>query len=249
MVALPAYAAYADDPTPPPPASVTDVNRSLEQLQAEAAAIQADVAKATIAYTNALKTAQTAEAAAKKAEAYRGQHQGQVATIERRKLGLVTAQAYQLGIPTVMGTESMLWSLAPVAENLQEIADRQTAIRQLGSTQVSQYKQATAAETAAGTAAGDAASQARGGRQGRRQTASSLRQGGPEQGSQRLDGDGRPDWPTWPARPQLSKQLQTTRNQQALANWQTYLTELSAAKVKAPAGCHDQEPANALRPV
>ena len=66
VVALPAY---ADDPTPPPPASVTDVNRSLEELQAEAAAVQADFAKATIAYTNALKAAQTAEATAKKAEA------------------------------------------------------------------------------------------------------------------------------------------------------------------------------------
>ena len=59
---------------------------------------------------------------------------------------MLTAQAYQLGIPTMLGTESMLWSLAPVAENLQEIADRQTAIRQLGSTQVAQYKAATAAE-------------------------------------------------------------------------------------------------------
>ena len=156
VFALPAYAAYADDPTPPPPASVTEVNRSLEQLQAEAAAIQADVAKSTIAYTNALKVAQTAEAAAKKSEAYAASTKGK-ADIERRKLGLVTAQAYQLGIPTVLGTESMLWSLAPVAENLQEIADRQTAIRQLGNTQVSQYKAATGAETTAGTAAGDAA--------------------------------------------------------------------------------------------
>src|SRR5262245_18880081 len=61
VLAVAAMPAYADDPTPstsePPPASVTDVNRSLEQLQAEAAVVQADFAKATIAYTKALKDA------------------------------------------------------------------------------------------------------------------------------------------------------------------------------------------------
>jgi hypothetical protein len=156
LLAVFAVPAYADDPTPPPPASVTDVNRSLEQLQAEAAAIQADFAKTTIAYTNALKAAQTAEAAAKRAEAFAAASKTK-SDAERRRLGILTAQAYQLGIPTVLGTESMLWSLAPVAENLQEIADRQTAIKQLGSTQVAQYKAASAAESAAGTAASDAA--------------------------------------------------------------------------------------------
>ncbi|NUR97656.1 MAG: peptidase M23, partial [Kribbellaceae bacterium] len=150
LLAAVALPAYADDPTPtasqPPPASVTDVNRSLEQLQAEAAAVQADFAKATIAYTKALKEAQAAEAAAKAAEAGASTSKGR-ADEERRRLGVITAQAYQLGIPTVMGTESILWSLAPVAENLQEIADRQTAIVQLGSTQVSQYNTAMAAES------------------------------------------------------------------------------------------------------
>ena len=66
LLAVFALPAYADNPTPPPPASVTDVNRSLEQLQADAAAVQADFAKATIAYTAALKAAQTAEAAARR---------------------------------------------------------------------------------------------------------------------------------------------------------------------------------------
>ena len=111
LLAAVALPAYADDPTPttsePPPASVTDVNRSLEQLQAEAAAVQADFAKATIAYTKALKEAQVAEAAAKKAEASATASKG-LSDEERRRLGVITAQAYQLGIPTVMGTESML---------------------------------------------------------------------------------------------------------------------------------------------
>ncbi len=242
VFALPAYAAYADDPTPPPPASVTDVNRSLEQLQAEAAAIQADVAKSTIAYTNALKIAQTAEAAAKKSEAYAASTKGK-ADIERRKLGLVTAQAYQLGIPTVLGTESMLWSLAPVAENLQEIADRQTAIRQLGNTQVSQYKAATGAETTAGTAAGDAAAK-RAEADKANATAEQLRkdvQSKAASASMAMEGQ----LADLAGATQLSKQLQTTRNQQALANWQAYLTELSATKVKVPPAATIRNP-NAL---
>lgn len=130
LLAVVSLPAYADTPTPPPPASVTDVKRSLEQLQAEAAALQAEFAKATIAYTNALKAAERAEAAAKKAEASAATVGGR-ADEERRRLGVITAQAYQLGIPTTLGAESMIWSLSPVAENLQEIADRQTAIQQL----------------------------------------------------------------------------------------------------------------------
>src|SRR3954452_5188270 len=141
VLAVMALPAYAGTPTPPPPASVTDVKRSLEQLQAEAAALQADFAKATIAYTNALKAAETAAAAAKKAETEATTSTGK-ADEERRKLGVVTAQAYQMGIPTQLGAESILWSLAPVAENLQEIADRQTAIQQIGTTQTAQYNKA-----------------------------------------------------------------------------------------------------------
>jgi hypothetical protein len=59
-LALPAFA----DETPMPPASVTQVptGRSLEQLQAEAAALQADFARATLAYTAAQKKAAQAKA-------------------------------------------------------------------------------------------------------------------------------------------------------------------------------------------
>ncbi|GAA1570525.1 hypothetical protein GCM10009789_25060 [Kribbella sancticallisti] len=240
VFALPSYAAYADDPTTPPPASVTDVNRSLEQLQAEAAAIQADVAKATIAYTSALKVAQATEAVAKKAEAYAANTKGR-SDVERRRLGLLTAQAYQVGIPTVLGTESMLWSLAPVAENLQEIADRQTAIRQLGSTQVSQYKAATAAQNTAGTAAADAATK-RAAADKAAATAEQLRkdvQSKAASASMAMEGQ----LADLAGASQLSKQLQSTRNQQALSNWQTYLAELTATKVKVPAAATVKNPA------
>jgi len=238
VVALPSYAAFAD-PTPPPPASVTDVNRSLEQLQAEAAAIQIDVAKATVAYTNALKVAQATDAIAKKAEAHAATTQNK-SQEERRRLGVLTAQAYQMGIPTVLGTESMLWSLAPVAENLQEIADRQTAIRQLGSTQVSQYKAATAAEATAGTATADAAN--------KRAEADKASKAATELGktvrekaaSAAMAMEGQ--LADLAGATQLSKQLQATRNQQALANWQTYLAELTAAKVKPPAAATIKNP-------
>lgn len=238
VVALPSYAAFAD-PTPPPPASVTDVNRSLEQLQAEAAAIQIDVAKATVAYTNALKVAQTTEAAAKKAETYASSSKNR-SQDERRRLGLLTAQAYQMGIPTVLGTESMLWSLAPVAENLQEIADRQTAIRQLGSHQVAQYKAATAAESTAGTAAADAATK-RAAADAAAKTATELGKTVREKAaSAAMAMEGQ--LADLAGATQLSKQLQTTRNQQALANWQTYLAELAAAKVKPPAAATIKNP-------
>ena len=156
LLAVTTLPAYADDPTPLPPASVTQVGRSLEQLQAEAAALQADFAKATIAYTNALKASRAAEAAAKQAETAAAAAKAK-AEEERHRLGLLMIQAYQLGIPTVIGTESMLWSLAAVAENLQEIADRQTAITQVGNVQVSQYQTAVAAAAVADKASQDAA--------------------------------------------------------------------------------------------
>jgi murein DD-endopeptidase MepM/ murein hydrolase activator NlpD len=236
LLAVIGLPAYADDPTPstsqPPPASVTDVNRSLEQLQAEAAAVQADFAKATIAYTKALKDAQTAEAAAKKAETSAAASRGK-ADDERRQLGLLTAQAYQLGIPTVMGTESMLWSLAPIAENLQEIADRQTAITQLGSTQVSQYKTAMAAENESNrlktdatnkrAAANEAAAKAQ---DLSKQVQQKAADASASMADQAADLD---------VASALSKQLQLARNQQALTRWQTYLTELTTAKITPPA--------------
>jgi murein DD-endopeptidase MepM/ murein hydrolase activator NlpD len=228
--------AVADDPasstSEPPPASVTDVNRSLEQLQAEAAAVQADFAKATIAYTDALKAAEAAEAAAKKAESTAASSKGR-ADEERRRLGLLTAQAYQLGIPTVMGTESILWSLAPVAENLQEIADRQAAITQLGSTQVAQYRTAVAAESesnrlksdavAKRAAANEAAAKAQ-------ELSRQVQQKAADAAAAMADQAANLDVAS-----ALSQQLQTVRNQQALARWQTYLTELNATKVTPPA--------------
>jgi murein DD-endopeptidase MepM/ murein hydrolase activator NlpD len=240
VLALPSYAAYADDPTPPPPASVTDVNRSLEQLQAEAAAIQADVAKATIAYTNALTAAASTEAAAKKAEKFAAASKTK-SEAERRRLGLLTAQAYQMGIPTVIGTESMLWSLAPIAENLQEIADRQTAIMQLGSTQVAQYQTAMAAESTAGTAADDAKTK----RAAADQAATTARSLGEQVKTKAADASMAMNGQLadLAGATQLSTQLQSVRNQQALSRWQTYLAELAAAKVKAPPASMIKNPA------
>ncbi|GAA1566261.1 hypothetical protein GCM10009804_23780 [Kribbella hippodromi] len=242
LLAVIALPAYADDPSPstsPPPASVTDVNRSLEQLQAEAAAVQADFAKATIAYTKALKDAQAAEAAAKKAESTATTSRGK-ADEERRRLGVLTAQAYQLGIPTVMGTESMLWSLAPVAENLQEIADRQTAITQLGSTQVAQYRTAMSAEsesnrlkaeaTTKRTAANEAAAKAQ-------ELSNQVQQQAADATASMADQTADLDVAS-----ALSQQLQKARNQQALTRWQAYLTELTATKVTPPAAAVLKDP-------
>ncbi|GAA1596545.1 peptidoglycan DD-metalloendopeptidase family protein [Kribbella karoonensis] len=218
---------------------MTDVNRSLEQLQAEAAAVQADFAKATIAYTKALKEAQAAESAAKKAEATASTSRSR-SDEERRKLGLLTAQAYQLGIPTVMGTESMLWSLAPVAENLQEIADRQTAIVRLGSTQVAQYNAAMAAEaqtnrlkadaTAKRTAANEAAAKAQ---ELSKQVQQKAAAAAAAMADQTADLD---------VASGVSQQLQTVRDAQALARWKTYLTELTAAKITPPAAAALKNP-------
>ncbi|MEV0284659.1 MULTISPECIES: peptidoglycan DD-metalloendopeptidase family protein [unclassified Kribbella] len=241
LLAVFAVPAYADNtPTPPPPASVTDVNKSLEQLQAEAAAVQADFAKATIAYTTALKAAQTAEAAAKAAETSATASKGK-ADEERRRLGLLTAQAYQTGIPTVLGAESMLWSLAPVAENLQEIADRQTAIQQLGSTQVTQYQTAMTAENEAGKAKAEATSKRAAANEAAakaKQLAQEVQQKAADSAlmaeSQYADLDGASE---------LSKQLQLARNQQALARWQAYLTELATSKIKPPAAAVLKNPA------
>ncbi|MGC4941388.1 peptidoglycan DD-metalloendopeptidase family protein [Kribbella sp. DT2] len=240
VFAVPAYSAYADDPTPPPPASVTDVNRSLEQLRAEAAAVQAEVAKATIAYTNALKTAQTTETAAKRAEAYATTKRAS-SEVERRKLGVLTAQAYQLGIPTVIGTESMLWSLAPIAENLQEIADRQTAIKQLGSTQVAQYNAASAAENAAGTADNDAKTKRKAAddASAKAQQLSKDLQQKAANASMTMEGQ----LADLAGATQLADQLQISRNQQAKSRWQTYLAELTAAGVKPPAASALKDPA------
>jgi murein DD-endopeptidase MepM/ murein hydrolase activator NlpD len=244
-----ALPAYADDPTQPPPASVTGVNRSLEQLQAEAAAVQADFAKATIAYTNALKAAQAAEAVAEKAEAAAAGAKTE-AEQERHRLGLLTVQAYQLGMPTVIGIESMLWSLAPIAENLQEIADRQTAITQAGSMQVTQYQTAMAGAADADIASKDAATK----RAAADQAAAKARQLSQAVAKKAADAAVAMERQVadLAGASELSKQLQDTRNQQALSRWKTYLTELAVTKVKAPAASAITNPAKlpaGLRPL
>jgi murein DD-endopeptidase MepM/ murein hydrolase activator NlpD len=231
--------AYADEPAPPP-ASVTDVNKSLEQMQAEAAAVQAEFARATIAYTNALHAAQVAEAAAKKAEQAAASSKGRAA-VERRRLGQLTAQAYQSGIPTVLGAESMLWSLAPVAENLQDIADRQTAITRMGNNQVAQYKAAKATESAAGTAVADAAVK----RAAADKAAANARRLSDQVRTEAANAarvmEGQAAQLAGAAK--LSDQLQAARNEQALSRWKTYLAELAAAGVKAPPARELRNPA------
>jgi murein DD-endopeptidase MepM/ murein hydrolase activator NlpD len=235
-VALPAYA----DPSEPPPASVTDVSRSLEQLQAEAASLQADFAKATIAYTNALKATQQANAAADLAERNAVTAKAKAAN-ERRRLGVLSAQAYQLGIPTTIGTESMLWSLAAVAENLQEIADRQTAIKTVGDTQVAQYRTAMDAEGAATTAVTDAATK----RAAADKAASTAKTLSEQVRKKAADAaavmQGRLADLTGST--QVSEQAQQTRNKDALSRWKTYLAELTAAGVVAPKASTLRNPA------
>ncbi|WP_405058809.1 peptidoglycan DD-metalloendopeptidase family protein [Kribbella sp. NBC_01505] len=240
VLAVMALPAYAGTPTPPPPASVTDVKRSLEQLQAEAAVLQADFAKATIAYTNALKSAETAEAAAKKAETSASTVTAS-ADEERRKLGVITAQAYQMGIPTQLGAESILWSLAPVAENLQEIADRQTAIQQLGTTQTAQYNKAMNA----GAVADKAKTEADAKRAAAKAAAARAQQLGNEVKQKAADAASRAidQLPELDGASELSKQLQLARNQQALLRWQAYLTELTTAKVTLPPAATIKNPA------
>jgi len=234
-VALPAYA----DPTPPP-ASVTDVNRSLEQLQAEAAALQADFAKATIAYTKALQDTQRADAAADLAEKKAADAKA-VAEAERHRLAVRTVQAYQLGIPTTMGGESLLWSLASIAENLQEIADRQTAITRLGNNQAALYQSAVEAETAASAAATEAAA-----KRSAADQAAAKAQAMKDEVRKKADTAAA----TMQARladlasaTRVSSELQQSRNEQALIRWQTYLTELTAAGVKAPKASTLKDPA------
>ena len=235
-VALPAY---ADQPAPPP-ASVTDVSRSLEQLQAEAASLQADFAKATIAYTNALKATQQANAAADLADRNAATAKAKAAN-ERRRLGVLSAQAYQLGIPTTIGAESMLWSLAAVAENLQEIADRQTAIRTIGDTQVAQYRTAMNAEGTANTTVADAATK----RAAADKAAATAKALSEQVRKKAADAaavmQGRLADLTGST--QVSEQAQQTRNKDALSRWKTYLAELTAAGVVAPKASTLRNPA------
>jgi hypothetical protein len=235
LVAL-ATPAYADDPTPPaspPPASVTKIPTatSLEQMQAEAARLQADFATATIAYTTALKKAQQAKTLADNADR-RVAAARTTAAAARTKLGRLTAQAYQLGIPTSLGAESMLWSLTAVAENVQELADRQSAITVAGTNQAVAYQATVDAEAAAAAAANDAAS--------KREAANKA-----TAEAQKLADDVRKrsaaaavKMQDWLSQMELatavSGQLQKSRNSAALARWRAYLSELSAAQITAP---------------
>ncbi len=225
--------ALADPTTPLPPASVTKVptGRSLEQLQAEAAALQADFAKATIAYTAATKAAEQARAAATAADAKAASTQA-TADEARRRLGRITAQAYQLGIPTSLGAESMLWSLSAVAENLQDLADRQSAITVAGTNQANAYQasvdadnaaQAAATDAAAKRTAADTAAEAAG------KLADDVRQKAAVATQKMQD---------WLSQLELasavSDELQKTRNTAALTRWRSYLTQLTAAGIVAP---------------
>jgi murein DD-endopeptidase MepM/ murein hydrolase activator NlpD len=225
--------ALADPTTPLPPASVTKVptGRSLEQLQAEAAALQADFAKATIAYTAATKKAEQARAAATAADAEAASTQA-AAEEARRRLGRITAQAYQLGIPTSLGAESMLWSLSAVAENLQDLADRQSAITVAGTNQANAYQasvdadnaaQAAATDAAAKRAAADTAAEAAG------KLADDVQQKAAVATQKMQD---------WLSQLELagavSDELQKTRNTAALARWRSYLMQLTTAGISAP---------------
>jgi murein DD-endopeptidase MepM/ murein hydrolase activator NlpD len=241
--------AYADEP--PPPASVTKVPtaRSLEQLQAEAAALQADLAKATIAYTAAVKKAQQAKVAADAAIANAARTSAKAAE-ERRELGRISAQAYQLGIPTSLGAESMLWSLASVAENLQEIADRQSAISVAGTNQANQYQASVDADAAAKAAATDA---------GTKRTAASTAAADTKKLAEEVRAKSNAatqkmqDWLNqMELATAVSDTLQRSRNAAALARWSAYLGELTTAGIKPPKAAALTNPAKlprGLRPL
>jgi hypothetical protein len=241
--------AYADDPAPPPsqpPASVTRIPtaKSLEQMQAEAAQMQADFAKATIAYTTALKKAQEAKTAADNADRTLAAARTTAATA-RSRLGQLTAQAYQLGIPTSLGAESMLWSVSALAENLQELADRQSAITIAGTNQAIAYRDTVDTEEAATKAANDAVA-----------TREAANKASAE--AQKLADDVRKKSAAAAAKMQdwlsqmelataVSGQLQDSRNAAALARWRAYLSELTAAGITAPKAAALKNPANLPR--
>jgi murein DD-endopeptidase MepM/ murein hydrolase activator NlpD len=245
--------AYADDPggTNLPPASVTEVPtaRSLEQLQAEAAALQADLARATIAYTAAVKKAQQAKVAADAAAATAVRTSAKAAE-ERARLGRISAQAYQLGIPTTLGAESMLWSLASVAESLQEIADRQSAITVAGSNQSNAYQASLDAEAAAKAAAADAAAK----RTAAGTAAASAKQLADDVRKKSVTATQKmQDWLSqMELATAVSDTLQRSRNAAALARWSEYLGELTTAGIKPPKAAALSNPArlpHGLRPL
>lgn len=225
-VAMPAYA--DPDPKTLPPASVTEVppRRSLEQMQAEAAKLQAEFAQATIAYTNALRAARTADATAAAAER-RAAALAADAGAAQRSLGRVSAQAYQLGIPPTITAGWMSW--APLAAD------------QPGVQQLTAHQQAAQAEATAATAQSDAtvkraaATKASGQAQ---QLAVKV-----QQKATRSAAAMQAQLAELPGAQQVSAALQRTRNDHAKTRWQTYLAELAAAGVRAPSAAALRDPA------
>jgi murein DD-endopeptidase MepM/ murein hydrolase activator NlpD len=222
--------AYADpDPTNTlPPASVTEVpsQRSLEQMQAEAAKLQAEFARATIAYTNALRVARTADATAAAAERRAAALTAQAAAAQRA-LGRVSAQAYQLGIPATITASWLSW--APLAAD-------QPGVSQLTAHQ--QAAQADAAAAAARAAAAGRRAAATTADVRARQLAANVRQKATESAAAM-----QAQLAELPGAQQVSAALQKTRNDHARTRWQTYLAELAAAGVRAPTAAALRNPA------
>lgn len=218
LVALSAPA-YADDPKVPPsslpPASVTKLptSRSLEQLQAEAAKLQAEFATATIKYTTGLKKAQQAKAAADTADVKLGTAR-RTADAARTRLGRLTAQAYQLGISAIA-----------VAATNQAVA----------------YQQSVAADAAATTAATDSttkrntanltATEAQ-------RLADEVRKKSAAAAAKMQDWLGQMELAT-----AVSGNLQKSRDSAALARWKAYLAELTAAHITPPKASALRNPA------
>ena len=201
--------AYAGKPTPPPslpPASVTKLPtaKSLEQLQADAAKLQADFAKSTIAYTTALKKAQRTTAVADAADRTLVAARAKAADA-RARLGLVTAQAYQLGI---------------------------SAIAVAGTSQAVAYQASVAADTAATNALGDSTAKREAANKAgadAQKLADEVRNKSAAAAAKTQDWLSQMELAT-----AVSGQLQRSRNAAARSRWQAYLAELAAARISPP---------------
>lgn len=201
--------AYAGKPSPPPslpPASVTKLPtaKSLEQLQADAAKLQADFAKSTIGYTTALKKAQQTKASADAADRVLVAARAKAADA-RARLGRATAQAYQLGI---------------------------SAITTAGTSQAVAYQASVAADTAATTALGDSTAKretANKAAAAAQKLADEVRTKSAAAAAKTRDWLSQMELAT-----AVSGQLQRSRNAAARSRWQAYLSELAAARVTPP---------------
>ena len=198
--------AYADKPSPPPPASVTKLPtaKSLEQLQADAAKLQADFAKSTIAYTSALRKAQQTRATADGADRTLVAARARAADA-RARLGRTTAQAYQLGV---------------------------SGIAVAGMNQAIAYQASVAADTAATTALGDATAK----REAANRAAAAAQKLADEVRTKSAAAAAKTqDWLSqMELATAVSGQLQRSRNTAARTRWQAYLSELAAARVAPP---------------